>query len=49
MVELVKDKKSPTYVLTKTDNEGFHRQLNLTVDDLIHLRMLIRQIFLSDV
>ena len=34
MVELKKDRKSPTWILTKTDNEGFHRQVNLTRDEL---------------
>ena len=37
MVELHKDKKSPTWILTKTDSEGFHRQVNLTEDELNHL------------
>lgn len=40
MVEIKKDKKSPTWILTKTDNEGFHRQVNLTaeeLDDLVKL------------
>ena len=34
MVELTKDRKSPTWILTKTDNEGFHRQVNLTKEEL---------------
>ena len=34
MIELTKDKKSPTWILTKTDNEGFHRQVNLTSEEL---------------
>ena len=40
MVEIKKDKNSPTWILTKTDNEGFHRQVNLTaeeLDDLVKL------------
>lgn len=34
MVELTKDKKSSTWILTRTDNEGFHRQVNLTAEEL---------------
>ena len=37
MVELKKDKKSPTWIVTTTDKEGFHRQLNLTADELDEL------------
>lgn len=37
MVELSKDKKSPTWILTKTDCEGFHRQVNLSEDELDEL------------
>ena len=39
MVELTRDKKSPTWILTKTDNEGFHRQVNLTKDELTELKV----------
>jgi hypothetical protein len=34
MISLSKDRKSPTWILTKTDSEGYHRQLNLTADEL---------------
>ena len=34
MVEIRKDRKSPTWIVTKTDNEGFHRQINLTADEM---------------
>lgn len=40
MIELNKDKKSPTWILTKTDSEGYHRQLNLTKEELDDLVML---------
>ena len=36
MVEINKDKKSDTWI-TKTDSEGFHRQLNVTSEELIEL------------
>ena len=32
MIEITKDKKSPTWIITKTDNEGFHRQMNELVE-----------------
>lgn len=37
MVELKKDKKSPTIILTRTDREGFHRQMNLYPEELDEL------------
>lgn len=43
MVELTKDRKGKTYIITHTDAEGYHRQLNLTSDDLLHLMTLIIQ------
>ena len=43
MVTLQKDHKGKTYIITVTDAEGFHRQLNLTRDDLLHLMNLIIQ------
>jgi hypothetical protein len=43
MVTLQKDHKSKTYIITVTDAEGFHRQMNLTRDDLLHLMNLIIQ------
>ena len=43
MVELKKDRKGETYIITYTDAVGYHRQLNLTRDDLLHLMTLIIQ------
>ena len=37
MVEVQKDKKSPTWIFTKTDKEGFHHQLNLDFDEMLEL------------
>lgn len=34
MIELTKDKKGVTWIVTKTDNQGFHHQMNLTKDEL---------------
>ena len=43
MVTLTKDRKGDTWIITSTDAEGYHRQLNLTSDDLLHLMSLIIQ------
>ena len=49
MVELAKDKKSPTWIITKTDNEGFHRQMNVTKDEMRELATLLaEQLVISD-
>ena len=40
MIEIKKDKKSPTWIVTKTDGEGFHHQLNVTRTEL---KELVRQ------
>jgi hypothetical protein len=37
MVTLTKDKKSPTWIVTTTDKEGFHRQLNMSEADMDYL------------
>ena len=37
MVEISKDSKSQTLIITKTDNEGFHSQLHVTRKELIEL------------
>ena len=44
MVEIQKDKKSPTWILTKTDKEGFHHQLNLDFDEMLELNSQIARI-----
>ncbi len=49
MVELTKDKKSPTWIITKTDNEGFHRQMNVTKAEMRELATLLaEQLAISD-
>jgi hypothetical protein len=40
MIEITKDKKTPTWIITRTDSEGFHRQMNVTeeeMDELVRL------------
>ena len=43
MVTLTKGSKGDTYIITHTDAEGYHRQMNLTREDLLHLMNLIIQ------
>lgn len=40
MIDIKKDTKSATYIITKTDSEGFHHQLNVTAEEI---EELIRQ------
>ena len=34
MISLKKDSKSPLWIITVTDAEGFHRQVNVSSDEL---------------
>ena len=43
MVSIKKDKKGATWIVTVEDSEGYHRQINLTRDDMLHLMTLIIQ------
>lgn len=44
MIDVQKDKKSPTWILTKTDKEGFHKQLHLDFDEMLELNSQIARI-----
>lgn len=37
MIDIKKDRKSPTWIITKSDAEGFHRQLAVTEDEMDEL------------
>ena len=37
MIQITKDKKSPMWTITKTDREGFHRQLPVSFHDMNEL------------
>ncbi len=37
MISIEKDSKSDTYILTQTDNEGFHKQMHLTWQELVEI------------
>ena len=41
MISIAKDRKSATYIITKIDNEGYHRQMNVSKEELEELRELI--------
>ena len=36
-IDLKRDGKSAMWIITRTDAEGFHRQLTLTRDELLEL------------
>ena len=44
MIEITKDKKSPTWIIAKTDAEGFHHQLSITTEELFDLARQIYRI-----
>lgn len=48
MIDLEKDRKSGTWIITKTDKEGFHRQLNVTTDDMKELLQQFCRIYFSE-
>ena len=37
MISIAKDRKSATYIITKTDKEGYHRQMNVSEEELDEL------------
>ena len=41
MISIVKDRKSATYIVTKTDKEGYHRQMNVSEEEMEELRKLV--------
>jgi len=41
VIQITKDKKSPTWIITKTDDEGFHSQIHVTGDELVELARII--------
>lgn len=40
MVDIAKDRKSEAWVITRTDNSGFHHQLALTADEMDEITRL---------
>ena len=49
MIEVKKDSKSPTWIITHTDSEGFHKQLQIPKDDMKQLlREVMWEVFMDD-
>ena len=47
-VELTKDRKSDTWIITTTDGQGFHRQLNVTHEQMHTLyTLLLKELFIE--
>lgn len=44
MIDIKKDKKSSTWIITKTDSEGFHHQINLTKEEMGQLLCILVEI-----
>lgn len=40
MVDIKRDKKSGLWTITRTDSEGYHRQLSLTENEMDELVLL---------
>ena len=40
MVDISKDRKGRTWIITRTDGEGFHHQLHLTEQEMDELARL---------
>ena len=45
MIEIKQDKKSPTWIINVQDSLGYHKQVNLTFDDMCELYKQIGHIF----
>lgn len=43
MISIKKDRCSATWIITTEDNEGFHRQINVTKEEMEALIVLWRQ------
>lgn len=48
IIDISKDKKGPSYTITKTDCEGFHHQLSVTLGELTELRHMADVIIKKD-
>lgn len=47
-VELTKDRKSDTWIITITDGQGFHRQINVTREQMRSLyTLLLKELFIE--
>ena len=48
MVDIIKDRKSPMWIITQTDSEGYHRQLSLSREDMDELVRLWTETYTID-
>ena len=42
MISIARDRKSATYIITKTDGEGYHRQMNVTEEEIMELAAMLK-------
>jgi hypothetical protein len=42
VITITQDRKSPTYIITKTDGEGYHRQMNVTEEEMEDLAAMLK-------
>ena len=42
MITITQDRKSPTYIITKTDGEGYHRQMNVSEEEIMELAAMLK-------
>lgn len=43
MIEVTPDKKSSSLIITRTDGEGFHRQLQITKEEAYELYFILHK------
>lgn len=44
MIRIDKDRKGRTWIITRTDEEGYHRQINVTMEDMREMSKEIERI-----
>ena len=42
MISITKDRKSATYIITRTDKEGYHRQMNVSEEEIMELAAMLK-------
>ena len=43
MIEVTQDNKSSMLIITRTESEGFHRQLSITRDEALQLYSILHK------
>lgn len=49
MIDIQKDKKSDCFIITKTDSEGFHKQITLTWEEMTKIADYVSAKGLNDI